>query len=313
MRVCYIIQTHKNPKQISRLVQTIKKSSPKSYILLVHDFTACSLNEVPIQELAEFEVLQLNGKGKRADFSMLQGYLDALDWIFNCRIDFDWLINLSGQDYPTQSLLEMEKFLDNTFYDGFLNYYQVISNRSPWGIREGRERYFYHYWHSSNSLSAWQRALLKPLRILINNTQPLIRFNCSYDNLMVGFKTQANPFSHDFLCYGGSYFHTLSKKCVQFIHNFSKQNTSFVDFYRRTSVPVESFIQTVLINSNLFNICNDNKRYINFSRSRHGHPKILTVEDYSILANKSGIYFARKFDAEKDEKILDLLDAIVIK
>jgi len=32
----------------------------------------------------------------------MQGYLDALDWLFSHQIDFDWLINITGQDYPTQ-------------------------------------------------------------------------------------------------------------------------------------------------------------------------------------------------------------------
>lgn len=42
MKVCYFIQTHKNPAQIYRLVQTIKTSSPTAQVLIGHDFTNCS-------------------------------------------------------------------------------------------------------------------------------------------------------------------------------------------------------------------------------------------------------------------------------
>ncbi len=63
----------------------------------------------------------------------------------------------------------------------------------------------------------------------------------------------------------------------------------------------------VLVNSRLFNLCNDCKRYFDFSTTYHGHPRILTTNDYPSLV-KSNAHFARKFDIDQDSKILDLLD-----
>ncbi len=311
MKVVYLIQTHKNPEQIYRLVQTIKKSSPGSYVLVSHDFTACNLDATPLRSLPDVEVI--NGKGGRADFSIIQGYLDAVDWLFSHNTEFDWLINITGQDYPTQPLPRIEKFLATTKYDGFSKYFDVLSDseHNPWGRREGCDRYLYNYWRSGEYLSLWQRALVKFPRMIINNVQPFVKVNASY-GLMVGLRTTSAPFNEKFLCYAGSYFHTLSRKCIEYLHDFSKQHSSLIDYYKKTCIPDESFIQTILVNNGLFNICNDSKRYINWTGTRHGHPRILRVEDYPELV-KDDIHFARKFQPTLESKILDMLDARILQ
>jgi len=232
MKVLYFIQTYKNPEQIYRLVQTIKKSSPESYVLVSHNFTRSNLNVALLQNLPDVEVIR--GKGGRGDFSLMQGYLDALDWLFSHQIDFDWLINITGQDYPTQPLPQIEKFLAETKYDGFLDYFELSanSNPNPWCNRECSDRYFYEYWWVSRNLSLWQRALVKLPRMIINNIQHFVRINSSY-GLMVGVRPTLSPFDSNFLCYRGSYFHTLSSKCVEYLYNFSKQNHALINYYKK--------------------------------------------------------------------------------
>ncbi|MBV9389676.1 MAG: core-2/I-branching enzyme [Chroococcidiopsidaceae cyanobacterium CP_BM_ER_R8_30] len=311
MKVLYLIQTYKNPEQIYRLVQIIKKSSPGSYILVSHNFAYSHLDVGPIENLPEVEVIK--GKGGRGDFSLMQGYLDAVDWLLSNNIEFDWLINLTGQDYPTQPLTRLEKFLSKTNYDGFLEYFDLFSDYKYnfWDSREVRGRYLYNYWWLSGTLSVWQRALIKLPRIIINNVQPFVRINSGY-GLMVGVRATSSPYNKKFLCYRGSYFHTLSKKCIQYLNNFSKQNFNLISYYKKTCLPEESLIQTVLVNSKLFNLCNDYKRYIDWNGSRHGHPRLITVEDYPVLI-KDNIHFARKFDTSQDSKILDMLDARILQ
>jgi len=319
MKVVYLIQTHKNPEQIYRLVQTIKKSSPGSYVLVSHDFTACNLDATPLRSLPDVEVI--NGKGGRADFSIIQGYLDAVDWLFSHNTEFDWLINITGQDYPTQPLPSIEKFLAETKYDGFLKYFDILSDSedNPWGVEQGRGRYLYQYWHSGIYISGRSlqekifRRLLVILHLAINNSQPFIRFCGVFDSVMIGVLATLTPFNEKFMCYGDSYFHTLSRKCIQYLHDFSKQNNGLVKYYKKTCISDESFIQTVLVNSDLFNLCNEYKRYIDFSNSQDSsRPRTLTVEDYSRIVQDE-IHFARKFDLAQDSKILDMLDARILQ
>lgn len=306
MKVCYLLQTHKNQEQIARLVRIIKKSSPGSEVLVSHDFTSCNLDSSVLQNLSGVHVIP--GEGGRGDFSIVQGYLDAVEWLLSCQIEFDWLINISGQDYPIQPLAKIENFLAQTNYDGFLEYFKVFSKQSHWSMREGQTRYLYRYQKLGFELTEWQRKILTPLKI-INYIQPFFRVNLAYD--LIGVRASA-PFNDNFVCYGGSYFCTLSRKCIQYIYEFSQSQPEIVDYYRRVCVSDESFIQTVLINCRLFNLCNDSKRYFDFSKTRNGRPQTLRTKDYPALV-ESNAHFARKFDVAQDSKVLDLLDTIILQ
>lgn len=303
MRVCYLIQTHKNPDQVYRLINLIQRSSPECQILISHDPTLCQLDLSVLYRSTNIHLFFT--KGGRADFSMVQSYLDALTWLFTNQIAFDWLINLTGQDYPIQPIGEIEAFLATTHYDGFLEYFDVLSSQSQWSIHEGYSRYFYQYKQLSATVSDRLQKMLKPLKS-INYIQPWIRFNCSYD-LRIGVKATTTPFNQSFKCYGGSFFCTLSRRCVEYLYTYIAKNPGFVQYCRSTSISVECFIQTILANSELFNLCNDCKRYFDFTKAQDGSPSILTKDDYEPLA-KSQAHFARKFDMALDHHILNLID-----
>jgi Core-2/I-Branching enzyme len=270
--------------------------------LISHDQTLCELDLSMLD--CNSNIHLFFAKGGRADFSMVQSYLDALNWLFTNQIAFDWLINITGQDYPIQPIGEIEAFLAKTHYDGFLEYFDVLSSESQWSIQEGYSRYFYQYKQLSATVSDRLQKILKPIKI-INYIQPWIRFNCSYD-IRIGVKA-TTPFNQSFKCYGGSFFCTLSRKCVEYLYNYTNNHPSFVQYSRSTSISVEYFIQTILINSRLFNLSNDCKRYFDFTKTRNGSPRFLTKEDYENIA-KSQAHFARKFDMALDHHILDLID-----
>lgn len=309
MKVCYLIQSHKNPEQIARLVRVIKKMSSMDFVLISHDFTSCDHVKTLVQDLAGVEVISC--KNERGDFSLVQSYLDAVHWLFSHNIKFDWIINLSGQDYPTQPLTLFKKSFAETAYDGYFKYFEVLSEQSPWGIKNGFLRYFYQYFRLSGLLSPWQRGLLKPLVFLVNNVQPFFKVDTSY-GFMVGFSASISPFNENFLCYGGSYWKILSRKCVEFLYNFSNEHPELISYFSKTLISDESFIQSILLNSKKFNFCNYNYWHVDFLDSQHGHPSVLTSKDFSVLSNDD-VYFARKFDMVQDSKILDMLDARILQ
>ncbi len=312
MKFLYLIQTHKNPDQIYRLVRLIKAANPGALIVLSHDSKASKLDLEPLGDLPGDDVIVLTAKSGRGDLSLVLAYLEALDWLAAQNIEFDWLTNLSGQCYPTQPIKDFEKLLATTDYDGFLEYFELFSDRNGWGIRTSRDRYLYHYWRPGVMLSTWQRAVLKPLKVVVNNTQPLGRLQWYNGELMLGLRASA-PFDQSLVGYGGSYFHSLSSRCVKFLHDFSKSQTGMemIEFYKKTWVPVESFIQTVLVNNKDFNLCEDNKRYMNWSTTSYGHPGIVTAADYPSLT-QDNVFFARKFDITKDSQVLNMLDQRVV-
>lgn len=305
MKVCYLIQSHKSPEQIFRLVRTLKKSSPNCWIILSHDFNNCHLDIQPLQDLSNIHVMAATVV--RGNFSLVQEYLNAIEWALKNNIDFDWWINLSGQDYPTQSPEHIEQFLFEASYDGFLEYFNVFAPESQWSKQEAITRYFFKYQQIKPRLSEKLQTVLRPLKA-INFIQPFFRVNFAY-GLTIATRVKP-PFNKDFIYYGGSFFTTLSRQCVKYLYQFCNENPQIVEYYRGVQLPEESFIQTILVNSKLFNLCNDCKRYFDFSKTRNGHPATLTVADYGNLAPLN-THFARKFDIAKDSEILDILDQAI--
>ncbi len=303
MKFCYFIQTHKNPEQIYRLVRTIKKSSPTAQILIGHDIQGCHLDITPLQEFSDVHLFRSDRPAIRGDFSLLEPYLKAINWLFEHNSYFDWLIYISGQDYPTQPLSEIEEFLAKTEYDGFIRYWDIASRSAQNNFR----RYFCQYYR----FPEWTLWFLKKFKIIsfIQKVIPL-QFYSSYGSI-VGLPAKSTPFNEKFICYRGYQWHTLSRKCVHFIKNFIDSNPALVKYYKRTVAPDESFIQTILLNSNLFKLCNEHKRYFEFPAG-DSHPRILTDKDYSTITNGS-FHFARKFDIEQDNKIIDMLDAVIFQ
>jgi Core-2/I-Branching enzyme len=302
MKICYLIQSHINPEQIYRLIDIIQKSSPETEVIVSHNFSGCELDVTNLQKSG---IKVLTGKGGRGDFVVLQSYLDAIKWLIDNQINYDWLIYLSGQDYPIKPISNIENFLAETNYDGFIEYFHIFSAESHWSIKEATSRYLFRYKKINylTKLPNWINKLFTPVKI-INYLQPFVRINLAYN--MLGVRA-SSLLSEDLVLYGGSLFTTLSRKCVEYLHQFCQSHPEVVEYYKGVCVPDESFLQTILVNSGLFNLCNDNKRYYDFSQTRNGRPATLTTNDYNAIM-QSEAHFARKIDMCKDSKILDILD-----
>jgi hypothetical protein len=307
MKICYLIQTHQYPEQIYRLIKTIQSSGTDNQIIISHHFAACDLD---VNRLEKNQVKVINGKGGRGKFASVQSYLNAIKWLIDNQIEYDWLIYLSGQDYPIKPISEIDSFLSITEYDGFMEYFNVFSLLSHWSIQEGTSRYLFKYQSIEflRKIPSWLKGLFTPIKI-INYLQPFFRINLAYE--MFGIRRKS-LFNKDFLCYGGSFFTTLSRKCVEYLHSFSQKHPEVVEYYQKVCVSDESFLQTILVNSRRFHLCNDNKLYFDFSKTQNGRPKVLSINDYNSIS-QSDAHFARKFDITQDRIILDILDEKIAK
>jgi hypothetical protein len=307
MKVWYFIQSHKNPNQIYRLVRTIKTSSPSAQIIIGHDFTKCHLDMAPLQDLSDVYLLKGDFPVEWGNFSLMQPYLNAIQWLLENNFDFDWLVYLSGQDYPTQPLSKFEDFLAQTEYDGFMLYADALSEQGYLLVDTPIERYFYQYYRPPK----WARPLLRiPYKILIKIQGSTSPIRCWYhEDFPIGLKALQTPFNENFICYSSSSWYTFSRKCVEYISDFISKNSSLIDYYKRTIEPDESLIATIVANNKSLKICNDHQRYIEFPKGSP-HPRILTEKDYPTLTNGK-FYFARKF--EQYSKILDMLDAHIFQ
>lgn len=108
--------------------------------------------------------------------------------------------------------------------------------------------------------------------------------------------------------FGGPQWWTLSRPALQYIIRFIEDNPSFVSFSKLAFIPDETFIQTILSNSDFAkHVTGDNLRLIVWDRPKPPYPAILIKDDLSMLLSTTKL-FARKFDCRIDADILQALD-----
>jgi hypothetical protein len=299
--VCYFIQSHRDPEQIYRLVRTLRRGSPRAPIVVDHHAGACELDGGPLEGMPDVYLLRPSRQQFRADFScQVQSYLDIIDWLEEKGIAYDWLVNLSAQDYPVIPVPAIEAFLDAATCDGFIRHWDVLSPASPWSRRKARARYWYRYRRLPPGAERWLEALRPLMRLL-----PLHAY-LDYGPLL-GVRALRTPFHDGFRCHGGWAWFTLRRRAVLYLRDFLAAHPEVVRHYRATVVPEESIVQTVLANSGRFELVDDDFRYIDYTGAHKGAPRILTVADLPELAT-GRYHFARKFDLAVDREVLDRID-----
>lgn len=291
--IAYCLLVHKNPKQVSRVIKSIYSSSDFFY---VNVFGNNSTKEDWKKELKEFESDNFFVIFKYAKawgtFQLVNAMLDSMKK-FAC-FDYDYFINLSGQCYPLKSINSIKKFLHSK------NFAYMQEFKLPWlgwAGRGGLDRLEYSYYRN-------------PFFILRDILLNKMSGSSKYDTrrfIRLPRKNKQLPYNIE--PYGGATWFCLTKKHVDYILEYLKNKPDLLDFFRHTLYPDEIFFQTIIMNSPLKDsVVNDNLRYIDWSKKGVPLPAVLTIDDADSLLNSSKL-FARKFDIELDEQILDLIDS----
>jgi hypothetical protein len=309
-RVVYLVCSHSNPDQVLRLVKLLRKGSGTSRVVIHHDEAVSHLDPASLVGLDGVHLLEPMPI-EWGTFSYVEMLLWCMRWAL-ANLEFDWLVLLSGQDYPIQPVSQIERFLASTEYDGFVKGFAVSDPGSQDG--EGFRRYYYRYHRVPvpgfllPRRSSSEGVVTKVARNL-RDAQPLLSVKRAFrsSGVQLGLRRLRTPFTEHFRCYRGSTWLTLSSKCVALLDRFVRGNPGYVRYYRRTWIPEESFIITILLNNPGLNLFRDHKRFIRFRAQGAWHPEVLTVEDLEPML-ASGQHFARKFDARADERVLNLLD-----
>lgn len=303
VRHCYLVQSHRDPRQILRLVQTLRRGSPDSRIFVYHDASRCPLDSALFVAVPGCELLFARGPVQRGDFSLVEAYLDAAARIRERGLSYGWLTLLSGQDYPIKPLAEYERRLEQSSAQGLLCYGDVLGPDNPWPHQRhrGHRRYFYRYRRLAEFWRPWLRALR-----WVNGLQSWVHLQTTYD-ARFGMRLSRPPFGSEVRCYAGSGWHALRLECVAFLLELWAAGDPLVEHFRHTITPDEAFWQTVLVNCRRFALENENLRFVEFDGSRCGSPRTLTGADLGHLL-ASPKYFARKFDPAVDEGVLDAID-----
>ncbi|CAN5389093.1 beta-1,6-N-acetylglucosaminyltransferase [soil metagenome] len=271
--IAYLILVHRYPEQFKRMFKAIH--DPANRYLVHVDKNSGSGLETDIREfLAAYpnaEVLE----GKRAlwgGYSLVDAELRGMARLLEMGADWDFFINLSGQDFPLATQGRIRAFL---------------------GDNRGKE-----------FIRVLDQAKIRPdtmgrvLQHVVEQADRII------DSLVTRlFLDNATP-------YIGNQWKIVSRTFCQFVcHDPSVDR--YKAFYRNTFIADEGFFQTVMMNTDAHGeVVNDDKRMIDWvpDGDIKLRPRTFTAADANLLTTSSDL-FARKFDVETDAEILDILEA----
>jgi hypothetical protein len=104
--------------------------------------------------------------------------------------------------------------------------------------------------------------------------------------------------------YAGSQFWCLSPKHCLYVLGVANKWSSL---FQRSLIPDELFFQTILMNSKFFaELINEQGTHTRWEKNA-ASPSLLRIKDLPELM-RSPSYFARKFDLDQDQQIMDVLD-----
>jgi hypothetical protein len=300
-RVAYLITSYTLPRQTLRLASVLRKAGPDATIVVHHDSRRCTVDRVRLEALG-VELVEPSSAVKWGEFSQLEMVLRCLRWLLMSS-DFAWLVLLSGQDYPVRPVAEIEQWLRDADVDAFIETARCDPPAFRAEIDEFASRYHYRW----RPLPA---TIATPVARIAARGGPLIRSRVMTNRPWIGVRALRSPFGPQLICHRGLDWFTLSRGAVEAVNSFVDTRPEVLDFYRRTLIPTESFVHTVLANDVRMRLSSDHRRWVAFDDEHRSRPRVMRMGDLeSMLA--SGAHFARKFDETVDRAVLDEIDGRV--
>jgi hypothetical protein len=291
MKKAYLILAHKNLNQLRRLL--LKLDDGKSYFFIHIDLkTEISASFQELIDKTQNITLVKRISTRWGGFSLADATLNGLKAIKASGLDFQYISLLSGQDYPIKSNKDIDAYLSDSEHSIFLDYFPLPDYRR-WDTG-GTYRYK-KYFFGTSSISLF---FSKSLNLLATFIPPLGR---------------KMPFLLRPYC--GSQWWTIDQYAMNYIINYIDQNPKYYRFHKYTFAPDELFFHIILLNAKYERIqkgiTNNNLRYMKWISYDRPHPEILTENDLHDLKSSSSL-FARKFDPDQDEAILNSIDEKIL-
>lgn len=273
MRIGYVVLAYKSPGQVHRLLKRIGSAGSP---IAVHVDRSTDSATFRAMSRTEGDLAHVHFLDRRrtywGGFGLVAATLDGIEYLVRRTPPVDYVILMTGQDYPLRSAGAIEKFLSDAGGRSFVHHSPLPY--SAWGAEGGLNR-----------LQSWY--YVGPRRH---------HFDLPWKRKVPG---GLHP-------YGGEAYWCLTGTVGDYVVRFARENRRFVRFFKHVFIPDETFFHTIVMNSPFREeVVNDTLHYVDWDAEPS--PAILTADHFDRMV-RSGKLFARKFDAATDGTILDMLD-----
>ncbi|MBU1345728.1 MAG: beta-1,6-N-acetylglucosaminyltransferase [Alphaproteobacteria bacterium] len=270
--IAYLLLVHRFPDQFERLFRAIHH--PDHHYVVHVDANAepgvgrrieAFLSAYPNAAMLKSRPALWGG------YSLVDAELRGMARLLEMGADWEFFINLSGQDFPLKSQSAIRAFLS--------------ANRGKEFIR------------AADQAKTRPDTMARVQNYVVERRDRIIR------------TILRRPFLRKTTPYIGNQWMIVSRRFCEFVCH-DPQVERFKRFYRHTFIADEGFFQTVMMNTSAHGeVVNDDLRTIDWipDGDIKLRPRTFTAADVHLLRSGKD-QFARKFDANVDSEILTLLE-----
>jgi hypothetical protein len=321
VRIAYFITSYRPPEQLHRLISTLCHDQPEPSFLVHHDVFQSPLDVSLFSAMQNVHFMTSDHPIIWGDFSLEGVRWRAFRWIKE-NLDVDWVVLLSEQDYPIAPLGDLRARLGATAADAVISGEKIDQIEDRQLRREVTARYTFQYTTPPSlgfeqRLPAWWQDLSTAGRrkafAVVNRWIPMVYIHTTPKELhspsRIGLRASSTPFDAAFPCWFHDSWFALSRTAIEHVIDYVDSHPEFVNFYRRTMIPVESATGTILFNDPQLKIENERLTITIWLNSESGRPETIGMDNLQYLLS-TGANFARKFDVGNTE-VLDALDEVI--
>jgi hypothetical protein len=295
MKLAFLISAHTDPQHLLRLVRSLPEESGKYlHIDAKADLRAFSLvAEQPHVHILDKRINVMWGSFLQVDFqrALMKAALSS-------GMDYDYLITLSGLDYPIWSNEKILHFFGGNRGKEFIQGMRLKDS--------GTDTKLYQEYRFLNN-HAWKYGTLKSkFRVSLRKITYMLGFRKPLDIHFDGMT---------YSLYKGADWWAVSNDLAKYMLDFYDKYPSFVHYFKNSFSPNETIWQTIAFHSPYAERCILTKGPIKgleqltpltFIDYTNGI-KVFTEEDFQMLVD-SGKMFCRKTMTGKSDKLMDMID-----
>jgi len=304
----YVVLSHTEADQVTRLVHAILRSSPEATVFVTHD-----ARRTPAPVIDD-ERVHVRSHGRATDWGSWELVEVTLEAMREARdaVDPDLLVLVSGQCYPVRPLSAWEHEL--LAAGGWQGTARELAYAPAWGSRHGTgddelTRYT-HRWYPVGALDGVLRSGRLPGRALwalAHRTEPLVSLRVVARGRGAHVGLRGRMPSGSSATHLGSQWLALDRERLDLVLRELGEGSPLRRVYERSVIPDESAIQTALARQQPPTVA----RPVSYSVwvADDDATRTLDIDDLdAVLA--SGSPFCRKVHTVRSAELMDALDRV---
>lgn len=288
--IAFLIVAHTKPEQLNIFIKQLLAYQGSYVYIHIDAKSKQMLSEIINDE--RVKILPEHYDVRWGDYSQIIVNNALLDFARKLR-HHDFYSLHSGQDLAIRPINEFAEYLNTTNLYGY-----YVCSKLP------------NHWQYGGGLARLALHWPKCFRNKLSEHSPLRYLRAAYGRAFAKGIIKGKKLPEEYQLYGGADWFTIREDCVNDMFDFLEKDTKYQKLFVHSLSGAEIYYVTLFeMLKNNRQVCNNTSLRFADHRTKSknkavGSPNICTME-YVPLLERTGLFFARKFDMDVDRSVVE--------